>query len=57
MPGFHVKKRGGEVGMTEAKLDLAAIRAAFECVMRVGVTNPMGARIGTSAVADRILRG
>ena len=42
--GFHIKKRGGQVGVAEAKLDLAAIRATFERVMRMGVTEPVRAR-------------
>ena len=46
--GLHIKKRRGKVGVTEAELDLAAIRAVFKCVMRVGVTDPVGARIETA---------
>ena len=53
---FHIKTRGGKVGVAEADLDLPAIRAAFERVMRVGVTDPVRTRIEIATGIEKILR-
>ena len=54
--GFYIKTRGGKVGVAEADLDLAAIRAAFESVMRMGVTDPVRTRIEIATGIKQILR-
>ena len=53
---FHIKKRRRKVRVAEASLNLPAIRAAFERVVRVGMADPMRAGIRTITQIDRALR-
>jgi len=53
---FHIKKRRRKVRVAEASLNLPAIRAAFERVVRVGMADPMRACITTITQIDRALR-